>query len=298
MTAPLNFSLIDNTEEVLAYMTNCRTLLHEEKKVFVDIENVTNITPDAIAYLVACTNDSRYRGRGQVQGNTPSNPLLSKLFAESGFYNFVNTSLELKKARNLNTNLLHKERDFKVRPDVAKEACLYGTNHIFHNSNPLPELYEMIIEAMSNTNNHASKNTDNKIKWWLYAHNSSSGISSYTFVDLGVGIFDSIPVRLYKKVGLKVGLVRNVDLVSDLLEGKIKSREVTDNTMRGKGIPQIADNSLKDTFKRAYIISNDVKIDLKNRDATRLSNDFKGTLLYWELTNNNTNNNDKNNNTL
>ena len=33
------------------------------------------------------------------------------------------------------------------------------------------------------------------------------------------------------------GIVKNKDLVKDLLDGKIKSREKVDNNIRGKGIP-------------------------------------------------------------
>lgn len=66
-------------------------------------------------------------------------------------------------------------------------------------------------------------------------------------------------------------LGNNTDLVPDLLDGKIKSREKVDNKIRGKGIPQIAVNSNSQYFARAYIISNDVKINLKIRQQ-KLSN--------------------------
>lgn len=86
-----------------------------------------------------------------------------------------------------------------------------------------------------------------------------------------------------------MGISHNVDLVQDLLDGKIKSREIIDNNIRGKGIPQIARNSQQDVFRRAYIISNDVKINLKTRDAEKLKNNFQGTCLYWELIKDQTN---------
>ena len=68
--------------------------------------------------------------------------------------------------------------------------------------------------------------------------------------------------------------------ITDLLDGKIKSREIIDNNIRGKGIPQIARNSQQNVFGRAYIISNDVKINLKTRDAEKLKSNFQGTCLY------------------
>lgn len=286
LVAPRNFSFVDNTIEVLRYINKCKKLLHKRERVVCNIEDVNNITSDAIALLVACANDENFRGKyGLIEGNAPQKPQLRKLFLESGFYNFVNTSKALKHAHRPQANLLHKESHFHVHPLVAKEACLYGTKHVFHNERPIEELYEMLIEAMSNTNNHASNKDNTNIKWWLYAYNSSDNLTSYSFIDLGVGIFDSIPVQSFKKMAISLNIKHNVSLVQDLLEGKIKSRIRKENEMRGRGIPQIANNSQKQIFKRAYIISNDVKIDLKTKQAIKLEEDFQGTFLYWELFN-------------
>jgi len=92
--------------------------------------------------------------------------------------------------------------------------------------------------------------------------------------------------RYRQKIKKAVGWGHNADLVGDLLSGRIKSRESIDNEIRGKGIPQMAENSRNNNISKAYIISNDVKINLKTWNAEKLSNNFSGTLLYWELTNN------------
>lgn len=284
--APECFSFIDNTEASLKYLDDCRLLLHQNENINCDISKVKVLTPDAIALLVACTNDSKFRGNyASIRGNAPEDKLANKLFVESGFYKFVNTSKEMKSAQRKECNLLHKESDFSVQSGIAKEACLYGTRHVFQNSKPISELYEMLVEAMSNTNNHAGKNSEHKIKWWLYTYNDPTGFTSYSFIDLGVGIFESIPVQNFKKLTKFLKITGNIDLVQDLLNGKIKSSIKTDNDIRGKGIPQIALNSQESIFQRAIIISNDVKIDLKTQQAEKLCVDFKGTFLYWELYN-------------
>lgn len=282
--SPDNLSLVDNTNAVIEYINDCKVLLHKKEKVVMDIENVQNLSPDAIALLAACANDANYSGKyGKLSGNAPKEPRLLKLFAESGFYKFVSSSKLMKSVQKQEVNLLHKESHFQVQPEIAKEACLYGTKHVFSSTEPFSDLYEMIIEAMSNTNNHANKKHEGTTKWWLYTYNDPNGKTCYSFIDLGVGIFDSLPVNRYKKLTNWIGISHNVDLVQDLLDGKIKSREIIDNDLRGKGIPQIARNSQQDVFGRAYIISNDVKINLKTRDAEKLKSNFQGTCLYWEL---------------
>ena len=63
--SPSNFSLIDNTDAVVSYINDCKSLLHKKEKVIMDIENVQDLSPDAIALLVACANDSHFTSNPQ-----------------------------------------------------------------------------------------------------------------------------------------------------------------------------------------------------------------------------------------
>ncbi len=287
LEAPKNFSFIDNTNEILEYFIKCKSLLHNKEKVQCDLSHITALSSDAIALLAACTNDESFLGeKGRIRGNAPTDSELLKLFIESGFYNHVKATKILRSAHKSDTNFFHQESNYQVQSDIAKKACILGTEHVFGSSKPFSDLYEMLIEAMSNTNNHASNNSStNQFKWWLYTYNAPNGHTMYTFIDLGVGIFDSIPVQIFKKIKKAIGLEHNTDFVQDLLDGKIKSREQVDNKIRGKGIPQIAVNSNSQYFARAYIISNDVKINLKDKTAEALEYNFSGTMLFWELIN-------------
>ena len=283
--APKQFTFIDNTNTIISYLNDCKETLHKEKKIRIDISQISTLSTDAIALLVACVNDTNFSGKyGIIRGNAPNNKELAQLFIESGFYKHVETdNKNLKNIEKADENLLHRESHVKVQSDIAKKACILGTKHVLHSACPFPIVYEMLIEAMSNTNNHANRNERGKTKWWLYVYNAPNNTTCYSFVDLGVGIFDSVPVALYKKVTKLLHISHNADLAKDLLEGKIKSREKIDQNIRGKGIPQIASNCSSDSIGRAYIISNDVKIDLKTKIAERLHSNFKGTFIYWEL---------------
>lgn len=285
--APKNFSFIDNTNEMIGYLNDCKNTLHKDKKITIDISQIETISTDAIALLVACVNDNAFSGKyGQYIGNAPQKRELTKLFVESGFYQYVQPAdNRLKHLNNTDDNLLHRESNYQVQSELAKKVCQLGTQYVLKTDRSFSELYEMLIEAMSNTHNHANKQKKGATKWWLYAYNSPENKTCYSFVDLGVGIFDSAPVAIYKQVARFLNIVHNADLVPDLLAGKIGTREKKDKSIRGKGIPQIARNSESEKIGRAYIISNDVKIDLKTKHAERLENDFKGTFLYWELIN-------------
>lgn len=280
--APPKFSLINNTNEVLKYFIDAEKLFRKKYKLNLNIDDVEELTPDAISLLVASVNDKDFHHNSGYKGDAPKKPELKKIFKESGFYNFVR-SRGFKKASD--GNLLHKEMNTKVMPVLAMKAALTGIRHTFGNERPYEPLYNILIECMSNTNNHASLKGKEKCNWWLYVCNDpETGNTSYSFLDLGVGIFDSVVVQGYIKNFFKGTMVyKNIRLVDDLLAGKIQSRIDEDNEIRGKGIPQIVEYSQKETFKEFYIITNDVKINLKTSGREQLKYNFSGTFLYWEI---------------
>lgn len=283
-TAPADFSLVSNTNEVLKYFSDVEKATRKGNNIIFDIKDVTSLTPDAIAFLVACIKDQDFTHGVLYKGNAPSDPGLEKMFTASGFYDHVIAPGNFKQGKE---NLLHRETHIKVKSDVAKNAALIGINHVFRGKRIFEPLYEILIESMSNTNNHASPEEDVNCKWSLLVYSDpKKRMTSYSFLDLGIGIFESAVVKDYIRNIFKGTLLySNLNLVDKLLSGELQSRIDKDREIRGKGIPQIVDSASSVHFQRFYIISNDVKIDLKTRKAELLKNNFKGTFLYWELVN-------------
>lgn len=287
LVAPINYSFIENTSEVLGYFKSANKLFSEGHNVNFDIANIENLTPDTIALHVSYITNQYYTKNCLVTGNYPRRSELNTLFTQSGFNRFVNS--DQKKLAKSDGNYLHRERRYKVEPLIAQSASLQGIRHVFGNERPYEPLYNVLIECMSNTNNHASISGDDKTFWWLYVYNDAEKkTTAYSFLDLGVGIFASIERQSYfssflsRFLGNSFG-GRYIDLVPDLLAGRIQSRIDEDNEIRGKGIPQIVDHSQKEAFKKFFIVSNDVKIDLKSQESEQLKHPFAGTFLYWEI---------------
>ncbi|SFB36117.1 hypothetical protein [Algoriphagus aquimarinus] len=285
--APIDFDFINNTNEVLKYFNDCGDLFNKKEKVEFDISKIKKLTPDAISLLVASVNSKKFIKGGLYKGGAPEDPKLKDLFIKSGFYDFVNSRKKLLNPLDKDHVILHKERDYKVRPRIAKNACLHSLKFLKNASSPKPfeELYEIMIEAMQNTNNHASLKNIEKTKWWMYVYNDKENkVSKFCFFDLGVGIFESLVYQNYiKNLFLELNLISNSAFVKDLLNGRIQSRVDIDNSIRGKGIPQIVNNAQLDCFKKFILISNEVKIDLKNKTHVSLDYKFGGTFFYWEL---------------
>lgn len=280
--APPHFSIVDNTEKTLAYFEYVHFHLNTGRPVLFDISKIKLLTTDAIAVLLAKIQDEKFHKRTSIYGNEPDDEDLKKLFTQSGFYEHV----LVKKITQKNDKklLIHKQTNNRVEPDLAKEACLLGLRHTFNNDEIFEPLYEILIEAMQNTNNHAGS-TRGIYDWWLHVYNHpDSNITSYTFFDLGVGIFESLPVQTYKREFYQnLGLVSNLDLVSPLFAGEIKSR--TARPERGKGVPQIFECSQNPVFSKFVLISNDIFADMKNNDFRIIKHKFDGTMFYWEINN-------------
>ncbi len=279
IVAPEEFSLINNTEKVLEYFQLARNYLNLGYPIRFDISEIKTLTSDAIILQIARIKDEKFHNKTYITGNAPNNPELKKLFLESGFYNYVNTKGNKPNGKD---TLIHKITKNKVEPQIAKEACIIGLRHVFQNEDIFDPMFDILIEIMQNTNNHAGE-TRGEYDWWLHIYNDpDTGTSKYTFLDLGFGIFESIPAQNFKrKLSKAIGLTNNTDLVKPLFNGEIKSR--TARPERGKGIPQVYESSQDKSFNEFIMISNNVHVNLKNLKTTKLNYNFSGTLFYWEL---------------
>jgi len=280
--APDNFSLINNTEETLKYFIKAENELRKKNNVLFDISKISTLTTDAIAVKLAKIKDKKFNSNGIIRGNAPDDQNLQKLFLQSGFFDFVSTFD--KKPKSSSKLLIHRITDNRVEPDIAKKACLIGLRHTFGNEEIFEPLYEVLIEIMQNTNNHAGEKRG-VYDWWLHVYNHpDSSVTSYTFLDLGFGIFESLPVKSFKRDLLELfGFTSNVELVPKLFAGEIKSR--TARPERGKGIPQVFQCSKDPVFNKFVLISNDVYADLKTESYKKLKTQFDGTMFYWEINN-------------
>lgn len=266
---------------MLGYFARARKELKNGSNVNFNINDIEELTSDGIAMLIAAINDRNFYYKSICSGNAPHNPNLRDKFMRSGFYRHVNSKYKNDSPEN---DFIHRhQHDGSKRVDWprARMACIKWTKHTFGHEKPCDFLYNIITECMGNTNNHANLGKWEKCSWWLWDYpEENSKITSYTFLDLWVWIFDSIVVGRYKKIQQ---LFSNSLLIDDLLSGKIWSRLEKDNSMRGRGIPIMANYAKIDTLRRFYIVSNDMKIDLCKGTAERLQYNFKWTLLYWEI---------------
>ncbi len=283
--APVKLSLIDYPDHLVNYLKVVRRVAKFGQPVLVDISKVTLMTYEIIPVLISFVKNKAYFYDGQIHGNAPDKEDLKKIFTESGFYSFVNS---VSKFKTTTENLLHQESNFKVKPEIAGRVTdlIESTLEFNITEDEVEAIYNIFIELMSNTHHHADVTKYGHTKWWLFAHCAKDGIN-ITFIDQGIGIFRSRVVKeKIKKLGIDIKALSNLVLVDDLLDGKIQSRIDIDNEIRGKGLPQIVEYSKLDIFESFYIVTNDIWINLKNRNRKKLSNSFNGTLINFTIKHN------------
>ena len=282
---PKRVKLIEEPNETLKYFNQAHKYYKKNHNVDFDLSEIQQFTPESIAVLAACIGSEHFTNKMGSRGNLPKNFMLRSVFQDSGFFDHVNIlDKKLRAISKSSAKLLHKVTKVKVETEIAKENCKFmmskiGAKYV----DDLEPLYVILVEAMQNTNNHASIRSDFNYDWWLYRYvDRTRNLVHFTFLDIGVGVFKSLSVMNWvRQLSNTVNFTSNLDLVDDLLEGKIKSRTLRKD--RGKGIPQIYDQSKDEMFKDFYILSNDVLINTKNEIKIKLDQEFQGTLYYWTM---------------
>lgn len=278
--APNNFSFIQNTDEVISFFDKSKDIIQADHDLFVDIKNIDIMTPDTVALLCATVNDPHFKKNKCIRGNAPTKESLYSLFKDSGFYNHV-TSDDRNKISNLNV-FVHKITNNRVENIIARDVCERAISKLFSQPKKFRPLYEILIELMANTNNHANPDMVGTYNWWLFMDCNNEKTVSISFLDLGVGIIKSGPVQNYIKTALKViGARSDADLINDIFHGRLKSR--TKLSERGKGLPSIFHHSKNVNFTKFFVITNRAFVNLKNDTFIELNNNFQGTFWYFEL---------------
>jgi hypothetical protein len=279
LIAPVFFSLVDAPNDSVPFFL--RMLRHKKNRdIFVDLSHVRKITPDAIALLLAVVKFLDQRYRLYVSGNYPDEQSAIEVIRESGFNDYLKTSMPSSSrkgaivrqdlsidSKRADGRLARKLIDFASDGNSARRLSLKGT-------------YGHLLECMGNTHQHAGKTPGEKT-WWASAfRDMTRGCDCFTFIDMGVGIFNSVELSTRLKMYNFTGLLRP-RILKELLEGKIPSS--TGKSYRGRGLPSIYRSAIANNLQRFVILTNEVYADAAKNDFRNLATELPGVVLYWEV---------------
>lgn len=279
LTAPSELSLIEQPAASVSFFRDLQ--YHTQRRdVFVDLSGVRIITPDAIALLVANVRKLDHKGI-VVNGNYPHEPAALETIRESGFNDYLNTNMPpsaTKKGAIVRQDLLQHSK--QADGEYARKLIDFAEKDGDSDRLRLKIAYAHLVECMGNTHQHAGAVPGDQ-RWWASVFRDvKRQRDCFTFIDMGVGIFNSAELsfrlRLYRYSGF-----RREQILKELLEGKIPSS--TGKSYRGRGLPSIYNSCLAGKISRLVIVTNDVLADAEKRAFVTLPNEIKGVVLYWEV---------------
>lgn len=292
IVAPQCLSMIENTEGSLAFISELEKSLEQKKKVFVVLKNVEKIASGAIVVLLSIMIQFKNRGV-QFNGDKPKNALARQNLVNSGF--FEKLYLHDGDAYSIKgRNAIFTHADKVVDSKLSDELIHKVSELIWGQPYRCTGVQQVYIELMQNTNNHASLHGPNEHHWYTtVTYNKEKNKASFSFIDYGVGIIQSIKKNEKGKFWNALSRIMNIlkpqsdgDFLRLLLDGSIH-KTATGKYYRGKGLPGVFKAFKDNKISNLVVITNNAFADCSKDSYKTLSNKFEGTYIYWELNYNN-----------
>jgi hypothetical protein len=282
--APQKFSLIENPNGTIRFLNTIK-LEARTRNVSVDLSKVDFITPDAIAGLLATIHHSRVRP-AVIYGNCPLDDRARDMLNDSGFRDYVynpqgrpyRPPMGTVRRRVKAQDVLHSRFDQFLADDLVE----FGTGKLYGNPRPNGPSFSVLCEAMLNTFTHASRNSESHEPWWasVYYDDERQRVC-FTFVDQGVGIFQSYGVISRLRAWAELNIFSRAQILERLFQGKIPSS--TNLPGRGNGIPGMYEHCKTHRIHSLVVLTNNVLGEAEKDRYEVLGESFRGTLLYWEI---------------
>ncbi|EKD65818.1 MAG: hypothetical protein ACD_49C00083G0005 [uncultured bacterium (gcode 4)] len=272
--APTIFSFIENTDEIIDYFNWYLKYTKKKMPIEFDLKDIEQLTFDSISILLANIKDKKY-SKSLISWNAPEKIELKNLFIKSDFYSFVNS--QVKPPRDfIQWRAINHISNKQVSPEIAWEI---NEEFINMNSTDKRKLYEIIIECMQNTMNHAWE----WFNWWIfYYNNKERWTKEICFLDLWVWILWSLNTKFEDFADYIKDY--NKDKLKQLFEWEWKKQDtITKERKRWNWLKDIYKFAKVEAIKNFVVITNQIKADLKNDNYVKLKNNFEWTFYYWEI---------------
>ena len=289
LDAPIDFSVFSNYEAVFSFVDKANRIRESKQYISINLENVRNLSNEAIVILLSIM----YNFVGDNLGVVAKAPLdftVNDKLDKSGFFEYMNGANASERNKKA-FNKIHTKNSKEVDSEFTDKILQQATTTIWGDKRGNEDIQRVFVELMMNTNKHADPDNEASETWWLSAeHDEKNKKVSFAFVDNGVGILESIDKLAYKQGKFKElkALIKNdKDLLKDIMEGKLKSR--TGLSFRGKGLPASLKAFQRNSFSKFTIVTNGVYADFENNTFKTLYSKFSGTLIFFELSQENNN---------
>lgn len=284
---PFNFDFESNPERVVHFFSYLNKLIYIDrtKSIIMNFKKMNSISIDSIMYLLAIMKNNE--DNVNFGGNYPQNEDTCSILFDSGFLDYVHsktTRIVPKNLEKIRIKVLNDaDNSFKVFVQIINWIIKsFGIKR-----KDLQFLYIMLSELMTNTLEHAYNEVeDSNIKnyWFIYVNKENDNTASFTFLDTGLGIPNTIYKRYSEKLKI-LGLNSDSKMLISALNGEFRSK--TREEHRGKGIPKIDEFVRMGRINTFRLISGTGYVKYNDEIKAYSSKDFEskliGTLYFWKI---------------
>ena len=223
------------------------------------------VTVDSLIYLIVILQNEELNitMKYSFAGNYPINQEANKVYAESGFNDYVKSHMKNLPKSNEKMCIVNGTGN---RSDISKELCDFVIDKLGKNRKQILPLQRVLIELMSNVFYHAyAKNSFMAKKWYMYAEHIDNYVRC-VFVDTGQGIAKTVRKnfgeQLIKLFGLKLDDSR---LIKSAFNGDFRS--ATNEKHRGNGLSTVKANVENEIFEEFEVLSGHGRCILPKEDS-------------------------------
>ena len=297
--APKILSFVKNPDEVSEFIAQLRNLEIAKKPAHVVLKHVTEIDYDGITVLLSAVVRFQSK-RIAFNGDLPNDKAACEMIIDSGFFNYINDyKFKDEDHYELKATKIYTHAKKNVDSVLAEKIVEAASQVIWGGKKRCPGVQRVFLELMQNTNNHASFESAGKKHWWISVkHIKEERRVTFSFVDYGVGVFNSLRNKkphekfygafeqLYERAINKMTGNTDSQLLPLIFEGELH-RTATGRTYRGKGLPGIYQALKRNQISNLAMITNRVVYNSAKNTCEPLYVPFEGTFVYWELNYNN-----------
>lgn len=277
VTSPKILSLLSNPDGTIDFLQKVHNLIHGRKRIKINLDEVSELTPDAILYLLLLFKEADEL-HVAMRGSPPKNSEMHDIFIHSGFYDYVKSGLNKDALKN-NPNILMVQSGTKVEPTIATTVKNFVARQKPNaDKKMISSIYSILIESMENTNDHASEKQGEKA-WWIMALNDKkNNVIHFAFVDDGLGIAKTVRTNFFEKI---LPWYDDSYLLEQAANGEYK-RSKTNLENRGKGLPQIKGFANSGKIRNLVFMSNKGYYCADNGNRKTIK-ELKGSVIAWDF---------------
>lgn len=205
-------------------------------------------------------------------------------FKASGFFaDFAKPPDNLPLARGL----MKKKSDRIVLSKDAADLVYFATEHVSTTRDRANACFQNLVEVMTNTHNHAGDRPAGHYRArqherWFASVYCREKTAYFSFVDLGVGVLRSAPVRsLLRKAGISISVYGRIRLLKDVFDGRVGS--ATGKPGRGLGLPRMKSDADSGRLLDLQVLTSDVVGPVAGLDFKSVEQSFRGTAFRWRI---------------